>query len=46
MLLQLSLATQDTVTMLHASLLLLHPDVILPRERKEQLQQAVIALLN
>jgi hypothetical protein len=46
MLLQLSLATQDTVTMLQASLLLLHPDVILPRERKEQLQQAVIALLN
>jgi hypothetical protein len=46
MLLQLRLATQDTVTMLKTSLLLLHPDVILPRKRKEQLQQAISALLN
>jgi hypothetical protein len=46
MLLQLSLSTLDTVTMLQASLLLLHPEVVLPMERKEQLERAVVALLN
>jgi hypothetical protein len=46
MLLQLSLATLDTVTMVRTSLLLLHPEVAIPIERKLQLEQAVFALLN
>jgi hypothetical protein len=46
LLLQLSLATLDTVTMVRASLLLLHPEVALPNERKMQLEQTVLALLN
>jgi hypothetical protein len=45
-LLQLSLATKDTVTMVQASLLLLHPEVALPSERKVQLEQAIVALVH
>ena len=46
LLLQISLETRDTPTMLQAALLLMHPDVTLPSGRKLDLEQAVVALLN